>query len=425
MAAGVPLTLSFSMFAPGLWALGGAWIALIFTLILLDAWTSPGLSTITGEAEPPTQIYIGESEPMPVALSFTGKLPAFVEITTTEPDIARLHPRHIQVPLLDGKARPVFTITPSRRGEIHIDRFWVRWQGPLGLISKARTIPTQIQIPVLANIRAVRDQAMQIFSRDRIYGQKLQKDRGEGTEFDSLREFVAGMDHRRIDWKASARHNLLLAKEFRTERNHNVMIVLDTGYMMSAPLDGIPKLDHALNAGLLLAYIGLRTGDRIGMFSFDAEPGLSIKPLAHASSFGVLQRLSAGLSYSSNESNFTLGFSRLGQALERRSLIVVFTDFSDTISAELMLENIGRLVRDHVVVFVAFTDQELEVMVDAPPVNAEQVSRAVIAAALLKERDLVFSKLHRMGVHILETDPKRVGPSLLDKYMELKSRGVL
>jgi uncharacterized protein (DUF58 family) len=425
MAAGVPVTLALSIFAPTLWALGGAWIAAVLTLILIDGWLAPGLFAPQITPKPPAQVYMGARERLPIHISFPGRAPALLEITTEQSDIARLLPARVQTTLVDGEAEPVFVIEAKRRGEIDLKHFWLRWTGPLGLAAKVRTVPVDLKIPVLANIRAIQDQAMQIFSRDKIYGQKLQKQRGEGTEFDSLREFVTGMDHRRIDWKASARHNNLLAKEFRTERNHNVMIAIDTGYLMSGPLAGIPKIDHALNAGLLLAYIGLRTGDRVGFFAFDAEPGLVVKPLAHASSFGVLQRLTAGLEYSNHETNFTLGLSRLGQALDRRSLVVVFTDFSDTISAELMLENMGRLVRDHVVIFVAFADQELEDMVSAAPKTPEHVSRAVIAAGLLKERDLVYTRLHRLGVHILETDPKRVGPKLLDKYMELKTRGEL
>ncbi|VAV98395.1 putative membrane protein [hydrothermal vent metagenome] len=425
MSAGVPVTLLLSIFAPALWALGAAWIAFLLALIVLDALLSPGLFSVSLTPVPPRQVYIGDSAKLLAHIEFTGKAPAFVEVTTNKSTIAQLTPARVLAQTQNAKAVAQFDIIPKRRGQLHLSRFWLRWRGPLGLVFKARTMPQDMHIPVIANIRGVKQQAMQIFSRDQRYGQKRQKERGEGTEFDSLREFVSGMDHRRIDWKASARHHLLLAKEFRTERNHNVMIALDTGYLMSAPLDGIAKLDHGLNAGLLLAYIGLRTGDRVGLYSFDAQPGLICKPLAHTGSFGVLQRLSAGIGYSNTETNFTLGLSRLGQSLDRRSLLIIFTDFSDTISAELMLENLGRLVRNHVVIFIAFNDKELEDMVTAAPDTTEKISQAVIAAGLLKERDLVFSRLHRLGVHILETQPERVGPKLLAKYMELKTRGVL
>ncbi len=425
MAVGVPVTLGIAIFWPFLWALGAAWIAMVLALVLLDTWMAPGLSLLEIKAHPPAQIYIGEQEELCLDLVFARNAPSSIEVTLQCPKIAKLYPACVRAIFINNRANAIFSLCPARRGEININQIWVRWPGPFGFISKSRTVAFDIQIPVMANIRAVRDQAIQIFSRDQIYGQKLQKERGEGTEFDSLREFVTGMDHRRIDWKASARHNVLLAKEFRTERNHNIMIVLDTGYLMSAPLAGIAKIDHALNAGLLLAYIGLRTGDRVGFFSFDAYPGLICKPLVHASSFGILQRITAKLEYSSHETNFTLGLSQLKQSLDRRSLVVIFTDFADTIGAELMLENMSRLVRDHEVIFVTFPDQELEDMVAAAPQTADQVSKAVIAAGLLKERDLVFSKLHRLGVHILETDPKQVGPKLLNAYMELKMKGVL
>ncbi|MBL1430333.1 MAG: DUF58 domain-containing protein [Robiginitomaculum sp.] len=425
MAGGIPLTLLLAFIAPSLWAIAGGWIVFVFSMIIVDALLTASTSNIDFKCSPLKQIYIGQDEEIPLHIKFANRSPNWLELAVEYNDFAKITPASIITQLIDSTAKPVFRVSPLRRGELEISRFWLRWKGPLGLSSRTAIIDTQIQIPVISNIKAIREQAIQLFSRNSLYGIKRQRTVGEGTEFDSLREFVSGMDHRRIDWKASARHNILLAKEFRTERNHNIMIAIDTGHLMSEPLAQMPKLDHCLNAGLLLALMGLRGGDRVGFYSFDAEPGMFCKPLAHASSFKILQHLTASIDYSTNETNFTLGLSKLSQNLDRRSLIVIFTDFCDTTSAELMLENIGRLVRDHVVVFVTFADHELEEMVVKQPVTMKAVSQSVIAAGLLKERDLVLSKLHRLGVHLLETTPDKIGAELLSKYLELKTRGAL
>ncbi|MBL4616613.1 MAG: DUF58 domain-containing protein [Robiginitomaculum sp.] len=425
MAGGVPLTLLLAFIAPSLWAVGGGWIAFIFSMIIIDALLTASAYHLNFKCTPPVQIYIGQDEEMPLHVEFVQRPPNWLELIVEYNDFAKITPTSIITQLVDSIAKPVFRVSPLRRGQLKVSRFWLRWKGPLGLASRTAIIETNIKVPIISNIKAIREQAIQLFSRNSFYGLKRQRATGEGTEFDSLREFVSGMDHRRIDWKSSARHNILLAKEFRTERNHNIMIAIDTGHLMSGLLAEMPKLDHCLNAGLLLALMGLRGGDRVGFYSFDAEPGMFCKPLAHASSFKILQHFTASIDYSTNETNFTLSLSILGQNLDRRSLLVIFTDFCDTTSAELMLENIGRLVRDHVVVFVTFTDQELEEMVIKQPVTTEFISQAVIAAGLLKERDLVLSKLHRLGVHLLETTPTKVGPELLNKYLELKTRGAL
>ena len=194
---------------------------------------------------------------------------------------------------------------------------------------------------------------------------------------------------------------------------------------MSEPLGGVPKIDRAINAGLLLSYVSLRNGDRTMYFGFDAKPGLASGFLSGSRSFPRMQSLAARLDYSAEESNYTLALSTLASQLERRSLIIIFSDFVDTISAELMLENVRRLTDRHLVLFATFEDEALSSMADAPPESTEDVSRAVIAGNLLSERDVVLRRLQRMGVQIIETRPEQFGGALLSRYLEIKRRDML
>src|SRR5262249_8703513 len=159
-----------------------------------------------------------------------------------------------------------------------------------------------------------------------------------------------------IDWKHSARHLKLLSKEFRTERNHQIMLAFDTGYLMCEPLEGIPRLDHAISAGLLLAWISLRQGDLVGTYGFDAAVRQYLQPMRGLASFARVQRATADLAYRHEETNFTLGLAELSQRLKRRALLVLFTDFVDTVTAELLVESLQRVSNRHVVVFVTLRD---------------------------------------------------------------------
>jgi uncharacterized protein (DUF58 family) len=141
--------------------------------------------------------------------------------------------------------------------------------------------------------------------------------------------------------------------------------------------------------------------------------------------FGALQRLASKIDYSTEETNYTLGLTQLSGQLSRRSLIVVFTDIADSTSAELMLENVGRLLRQHLVLFVMMRDEELEAIERQAPRTADDVSRAVVAASLLRERDVVVTRLRRMGVEIVEAPADQVGPALLASYLDLKRRDLL
>src|SRR4030095_7645379 len=168
------------------------------------------------------------------------------------------------------EGRILLPVAPRRRGQVNVDWVWVRWRGPLGLVEFIRRVPVDRVVAVLPNVRGVHSAALQFFAQEAIYGSKTQKQTGEGAEFEALREYVPGFDSRFIDWKHSARHRKLLCKEFRTEPNHQVIIAFDTGYLMLEPVDGVTRLDHAINAGLVLAWISLHGGDLVGTFGFDA-----------------------------------------------------------------------------------------------------------------------------------------------------------
>src|SRR5205814_2199952 len=178
---------------------------------------------------------------------------------------------------------------------------------------------------------------------------------------------VPGLDHRAIDWKSSARHRKLLCQEFRAERNHQVVVAVDAGQLMAEPVAGVPKLDHAINAAILLGWFCLRTGDRVGLLGFDERVRTWSEPAGGMHTFHRLQAMSAEIDYRRVETNFTLTMAELSTRLKRRSLVVLFTDFLDTVTAELMIENVTRLARRHLVLFAALDDPSLGTRSHARP----------------------------------------------------------
>ncbi len=426
MLMGVPILVAIALIRPELWTLSAGWIVSIGSLILLDAMIGPALKAYDVDADIPSLLYIGSADPLPVNLTFNeGPLPQRIEIILESNGI--LEDCDVQgLRGWDQRTRQTtFNLTPVRRGMARLERIWSRWTGPLGLAQKRHIHAIGRDVPVTPNVRWVRDEAIRLFSRDAIFGIKTQIERGDGSEFDALREFSSGMDRRAIDWKHSARHRSLLAKEFKTERNHNIVFAFDTGRLMSEPLGGVPKIDCAVTAGLLLAYVSLRAGDRTMFYGFNARPGASSGFLTGPRSFPRAQAVVASMDYSDEESNFTLALSHLSTKLERRSLVIVFSDFVDPISAELMLENIKRLTDRHLVLFATFEDEALSDLADAAPNTPLDISRAVIAGTLLTERDLVFKRLQRMGVQIVEARPQTFGGDLISAYLDIKRRDKL
>lgn len=426
MAAGLPVTLLLAVLNPNLWAVGAAWIALTFGLILYDVMLSPAPNQLELDAKVPASMFVGAKTDMAFIYTLKGRRkPTEPEMKLTLGKRLQAQPDIWYPPFEDGKLLGGFRVTALRRGEGKVQNIWTRWTGPLGLMWRQIKQPLDKTVAIVPDTRLVKDKAIEIFSRDAAHGQKMQIERGQGTEFDSLREFMPGMDKRAIDWKHSARHRKLHAKEFRTERNHNIVFAIDSGYLMCEPLKGVTRLDWAINASLLVSYISLKYGDRIGFFGFDKRPYLYTKPVSGTNSFPHLQSLTAQLEYSTNETNFTLSLSSLSKSLQRRSLIIVFTEFVDTTNAELMIENVSRLIKSHIVLFVTFEDVEVENLIKAEPKTPEDVTKAVIAASMNKERDIVLARMERMGVQIVRTEIEHMSTAVLNRFLELKRREMI
>jgi len=422
VALGIPLSLAAALAAPGLWAAGVAWSVLAVLLMALDWLLGASARRLSVNADLPDMLGVGRTGAANFALSFIGRTPAILEADLEGNERFSISPTRQMLAREGDRVAAAFQLTPLRRGEGRLETLWLRWTGPLGLTWIQHAHPLARAVPVVPDVQSVREEAMRLFQRDNNAGLQLQLERGRGTEFHALRDFQLGHDPRQLDWKQSARHNRLIVKEFRVEQNQHIVAALDTGRLMSEPLQGQPRLDRALQAILLLAFVGLKLGDRMGLYAFDSRPRLRSGSVSGVRAFPALQRLAATLDYSDQETNFTLGLTQLAGDLEHRSVIVLFSDFSDTTSAELMLENVGHLLKRHTVLFVVFRDEELEAMRRAEPQTPRDVSCAVIADLLLKEREVVMARLRQLGVQVVDTPAEHVNAGLISAYLALKQR---
>ncbi len=425
-ATGIPLSLILILIDEGFWPFGMGYLAFAAVITGLDAIRTPTFDLFEVAIDIPSTLYVGEKDAFHMTLASRGNHPS-----TLVEAIADLGQNLNATPQRHGWLRRgssldfEFDLEPKQRGLAEIQKIWLRWYGPMRLIRRSRTENLGRKIPIVPNVRAVRRAALKFTAWDALFGVKVQLQHGSGTEFDALRDYMPGLDHRSIDWKHSARHHKLVCKEFRTERNHQIILAFDTGHLMSSPLEGIPKLDHAINAALLLGYTSLRVGDRVGVFSFDSKVRLLAEPVGGMQNFARLQGLTSEIDYHHEETNFTLGLVGLFSRLKRRSLIVLQTDFVDTITAELMVENVQRLAARHVIIFVALRDPALYDTVEARPTSIRAVNQAVIADSVIRDRMIVFEKLRRLGVHCINAPSERIGADLLNRYMMIKRQELI
>lgn len=421
-STGLAAALLPAVAAPSLWPL---WLAVFVSGALaigLDAILLPPRRSLRVTLELPATVAIGEALDARLTVRLAAPRPLVATVLLDlSPLLEAAAPQTAPVGPAGAELR--FALHARRRGVATVKRAWVRVHGPLGLMSTVAVVELGREALVVPDLRPVHRTALR-FASDRHFaaGTRNEWYTGDGTELDSLREHAAGDDPRWIDWKGSARHHRLITRQFRAERNQQVILAVDSGRLMAEPLAGVPKVDHAVTAALLLAFVSLRAGDRVGWYTFDARVGAWAEPQSGVASFAALRQLAARVEYSDAETNFTLGLTTLAQRLRRRSLIVVLTDFVDSVTAELMLDNLDRLARRHLLVFVALQDPALGALAAAPPRAPRELHRAVVAGSLLRERELVRERLRRRGIQPLDVPPGEVHPRLINTYLEIKRR---
>jgi uncharacterized protein (DUF58 family) len=411
-AGGLLVALLPAVVSPRLWPLWPLSLLVYALLLAVDALLAPRRAGISVLAVVPATLPIGEGGvarlmvrgPSGPRRQQTAGVAALVGLDLSD----RLRPQPPQrVRIGPEGAGIVFHLFPTRRGPVTVERAWIRYEGPLGLLAAVVAVDIGCAATVVPNLalRCADDSTFRA-------GLKIERRAGDGTELEALREHMQGDDPRAIDWKSSARHNKLVSRQLRAERDLQIFIALDTGRLMREPVAGIPRLDHAVTAALLLSYLSLRAGDRVGWLTFDSRVGPAIAPLAGVHSFSELARWTGRIEDSALETDFTVGLTALAQRLTRRSLVVVLTEFADTFTAELMVASLDRLARRHAVVFVALRN----------PALAALANRTALAGALLRDREVVLQRLRLQGIRPIDTVPGEISPRLIDAYLAMKRR---
>lgn len=426
-AAGAPVALAVAVFAPERWYAGLAWPIAVLILTLVDALTGARPASASVELKLPRSASIGSRIEGEVTVALAGAaLPSAAEVALAPDPLVEIeNDGRLWVLLTQGRGTGLTSLVPHRRGTVHIAQVWVRWRGRFGLAWKQKRLPCEARLTVHPDLEAAHTRGAQLFERNALQGLLTQMFSGEGTEFEALVEYRSGMDRRSIDWKQSARHIKLHAKEHRVERNAQIVFAVDAGRQMSDPVAGLPRVDRAVSAVLLNAWVALKLGDRVALHAFDSRPRLAGGFVAGPGAFGELQRMAAQIDYSGEESNYTFALSTLAAKLQRRSMVVLLTEFTDLISAEFLVRAAATLLRKHLLLVVVLRDEELEAIAERAPESADDVTRAVTAAALLKERLLVLTRLRHIGAHVIECEHDRVGDKLVAAYIDLKRRNLL
>jgi uncharacterized protein (DUF58 family) len=327
---------------------------------------------------------------------------------------------------IDAGSQAVVTTTllPTRRGDRRAYAVTVRALGPLRLAGRQCTHRVPWTVRVLPPFTSRKHLPSRLARLRELDGRTAVLVRGQGTEFDSLREYVAGDDVRAIDWRASARAADLMIRTWRPERDRRILVVLDTGRTSAGRVGDAPRLDAAMDAALLLAALASRAGDRVDLLAYDRRVRASVQGASAATLLPALVEAMAPLEAELVETDARGLVSAVLARAPRRSLIVLLTTLDSAPLRAGLLPELGLLTRRHEVVLCAVADPRVETM------RRGRGDAAAVYAAASAERDAyerrrTTEELRRRGVEVIDAPPESVAPRLADTYLALKAAGRL
>lgn len=429
----VTLAVILAVASLALLAFPDAWLVLValnITLVgaaVLDWFLTPGPSAFRLVRIAPGRVSVTGKQSISIRIGNESTANLRVRLRDTVPPSFRATPEELagMVPANNGNEFS-YTIHPSQRGRFEFGSVHLRYRSVLGLWERAREIPAQAVIQVYPAVDAI-DRYHLLACTDQlpVLGIRRLRFRGNAWEFESLREFVDGDDTRLMDWKATARRRKLIVRNQQAERSQSVIVFVDSGRLMTAEEAGISKLDHAINAAILLTHVALVRGDRVGLCAFSADVHAWVAPRARSEQMRTVTEALYDLAGDFTESDHARCLRQVALRHNKRALLVILTDFVDADTAADMVAAMSRTARRHVVLFVAFKDPFMERTAHCNPGSATEGFRKAIALGLLRERQEVLRRLRLAGVQVIEAEPVGVTPALINKYMEISLRGLV
>src|SRR5574337_499357 len=407
------------------WGMGAIDVVLLL-LVLLDFRRAPGAATITVERRAGPRLAIGEREPVTLFVRSAVPRDLVVELRDEPPagfpSEGRLFT--LSVPAR-GRAQGTYWITPPGRGDYAFGDTTARVAGPLGLVRRQWRVPHATPVQVYPNFRLATEMEL-LGRRSHLLrtGLHLLRRRGQGRTFESLRDYVQGDDTRHIDWKATARRHKPIVREYEVERHQNVLLMLDAGRMMTAAVEGLTKLDCAVNAALLVTHAAVTHGDKLGLLVFAEDVLAYLPPRAGKRQVGRVLEALYRIQPSLVEPDYGAAFRYLATRRLQRALVLVFTDLVDARASARLLRHVAALLPHHLPLLVAIADPALQRYGQETPAAVGAVYRQAVARDLLEERAEALRGITARGGLALDVPPEKLNLAVVNRYLEVKRRNL-
>ncbi|HEY0542196.1 MAG TPA: DUF58 domain-containing protein [Actinoallomurus sp.] len=410
--------------APSWWTLLAV-NALLVVLVGTDLALAGNIRRLGLHRAGDANVRLGEEASVALIVENLGTRTLRARVRDAWPPSAGAAPREAVLTVPPGERRRVdMRLLPTRRGDRKAVSVTIRSLGPLRLAARQLARPAPWTVRVLPAFPSRRHLPAKLSRLRELTGQHVALIRGQGTEFDSLREYVDGDDVRSIDWRATARRGDVVVRTWRPERDRRIYLVLDTGRTAAGRVGDIPRLDCSMDAALLLGALASRAGDRVDLLAYDRRIRARVEGSTRTSLLTAMVRAMAPLEPELVEADAAGMVSTVLSRVRQRCLVVLLTDLNATAMEEGLLPLLPQLTAKHLVMIAAVSDPRVSEMATARG-DAAAVYDAAAAERASADRRRVTAELRKYGVEVVDAPPEDLAPALADAYLSLKAAGRL
>ncbi|HZI98446.1 MAG TPA: DUF58 domain-containing protein [Actinomycetales bacterium] len=410
--------------APG-WGTVGVWLGGVVAAVAVDAALAGSPHRVRIVRRGGGSVRLGEQTTSELLLTNVGRRAVRGVLRDAwQPSAGAVVTRHrLDLPPSERR-RVVTTLRPTRRGDRLADRVTIRSWGPLRLGARQASLPVPGTLRVLPPFTSRRHLPSKLARLRELDGRASVQVRGQGTEFDSLREYVEGDDVRSIDWRATARRQQVVVRTWRPERDRRVVLVLDTSRTSAARVGDAPRLDAAMDAALLLGALASRAGDRVDLLAVDRRVRAAVSGATGAALLPALVNAMAPLEPELVEADWPYVVGEVRRRLTQRALVVLLTPLEAAAVEEGLLPVAPQLTRLHTVLVASVADPAVHAMARRRGTSVDVYSAAAAERGEL-DRQAVTAGLVRAGAEVVDASPSSLPPRLADAYLALKAAGRL
>jgi uncharacterized protein (DUF58 family) len=396
-------------------------------LFIVDWANTPRTWYVSARRSCEEKLSLGARNVVEIRLRNRAGVPLALEVRDEAPQLFQVSKDTIALTLPASSETTVsYTVEPRRRGDHQFGDINIRYLSWLRLFKRQARIAQAMRVKVYPNLLELRKYV--ILARGGRFpetGLKHSRLYGEGTEFESLRDYLPDDDYRRINWKASARAGRPVSQEYEHDRSQNVTIMLDCGRMMTAAIGHMSRLDYAINSALMLGYICCIKGDKVGLVAFSDNVEAYMPPRGGKQQLYRIVEALYNISPRMRQPDYEKAFKLVQSRLRKRSLIVVFTDLMDVEISETLTSYLPLLRPHHLVLCITLRDTDLVRLADQLPDTVEDVYQKAVAGQLVLEQQNTLNRLRQSGILILDTAPENLSVVAVNRYLELKGRNLI